>query len=146
MSVQTHSQACHHAKPLPVIMELAIIQVLMLNESAIQNPRSCQHTTSTQEGLHIPTKFQGPHCRLAGSTGFKSWFVNMSWALDRPGSESVCSFVSSVAAFEERSLAIARTVGRWRWTGNSENSQRSAMPLRLCSATFWLSLVDRADV
>lgn len=41
-------------------MDEEIIHVLMLNESAIQNA----------------TKFQGPHCRRSGSTGFKSWFVS----------------------------------------------------------------------
>ncbi len=53
--------------------------------------------------------------------------------------------MSSVAAFEVRSLAMTRIVGRCRWTGKSENSQRSATPLRLCSATFWLSLVDGTE-
>jgi len=46
-------------------MEDEIIHVLMLNESAIQKP----------------TKFQGPHWRRAGSTGFRSWFVNCAQGL-----------------------------------------------------------------
>lgn len=41
-------------------MEDEIIQVLILNESATQKA----------------TKFQGPHWRRSGSTGFRSWFVN----------------------------------------------------------------------
>lgn len=41
-------------------MDEEIIHVLMLKLSAIQNP----------------TKFQGPHWRLSGSTGLRSWFVN----------------------------------------------------------------------
>lgn len=34
---QTHIHDCHHDRPLTIMEEL-IIQVLMLNESAIQNP------------------------------------------------------------------------------------------------------------
>ena len=41
-------------------MDDEIIHVLMLNESATQKA----------------TKFQGPHCRRANSTGLRSWFVN----------------------------------------------------------------------
>jgi hypothetical protein len=41
-------------------MDDEIIQVLMLNESAIQKP----------------TKFHGPHCRRSFSTGLRSWFVS----------------------------------------------------------------------
>ena len=41
-------------------MDEEIIHVLMLNESAIQNP----------------TKFHGPHWRRSGSTGLRSWFVS----------------------------------------------------------------------
>lgn len=44
-------------------MDEEIIHVLMLKLSAIQNP----------------TKFQGPHWRLSGSTGLRSWFVNCVW-------------------------------------------------------------------
>jgi len=50
--IQTQSQACHQEMPATTLDE-AIIQVLMLKESAIQKP----------------TKFQGPHCLRAGSTG-----------------------------------------------------------------------------
>ena len=51
-----------------------IIHVLMLNESAIQKP----------------TKFHGPHCRRATSTGLRSWFVSwqrgdVSTTVDRRG-------------------------------------------------------------
>lgn len=56
---QTHIQDCHHDRP-PTIMDELIIQVLILNESAIQKP----------------TKFQELHWRRAGSTGFRSSFVN----------------------------------------------------------------------
>lgn len=56
-------------------MELEIIQVLMLKESAIQKP----------------TKFQGPHWRRSGSTGLRSRLVSMSWAVVRPGSFSTAS-------------------------------------------------------
>lgn len=56
-------------------MELEIIQVFMLNESAIQKP----------------TKFQAPHWRRSGSTGLRSRLVSMSCAVVRPGSLSTAS-------------------------------------------------------
>lgn len=55
-------------------MEDEIIHVLMLNESAIQKA----------------TKFQGPHWRRPGSTGFKSWFVSCA----KPSSALGSSFES----------------------------------------------------
>jgi hypothetical protein len=57
--IHTQSHDCHHDRPA-TIMEDEIIHVLMLKESAIQKP----------------TKFHAPHCRRAGSTGLRSWFVN----------------------------------------------------------------------
>ena len=54
---QTQIQHCHQERDVigvpPAIMAEAIIQVLILKLSAIQNP----------------TKFHAPHCRLSGSTG-----------------------------------------------------------------------------
>lgn len=50
--IHTQIHDCHQESP-EMIMEEEIIQVLMLNESAIQKA----------------TKFHGPHWRRAGSTG-----------------------------------------------------------------------------
>jgi hypothetical protein len=64
--IQTQIHDCHQESPA-TIMDEEIIHVLMLNESAIQKP----------------TKFQAPHCRRAGSTGFKSLFVNCRHRISR---------------------------------------------------------------
>ena len=58
--IQTHSQACHQARPEAIMAE-EIIQVLILKESATQNA----------------TKFHGPHCRSWLGTGLRSSLL--SW-------------------------------------------------------------------
>ena len=68
---QTQIHACHQDSP-SVKDEAAIIHVLILNESAIQKA----------------TKLICLHCRLSGSTGFKSWLVRNSCLFVKPGSTS----------------------------------------------------------
>lgn len=62
----------------------AIIQVLMLNESAIQKA----------------TKLRLRHCRRSGSTGFKSSFVSINCAFVRPGSALTRSLSTHLEALE----------------------------------------------
>lgn len=135
--VQTHSQACHHAKPPPVIMEAAIIQVLMLNESATQKPGGhgqqeieVARKLGTRWGASIPTKFQGPHCRRSGSTGFRSRLVSMSCALVRPGSDSVCILSSRRAALLPLKRDMTAADCCWRRRGSSEKIQANARSLK----------------
>lgn len=67
--IQTQIHDCHHERP-SWTLALEIIHVLMLNESAIQKATKCH----------------APHCLRAGSTGFKSSLLSMSWTSVRPGS------------------------------------------------------------
>jgi hypothetical protein len=74
----TQSQACHHETP-DTTAEDAIIHVLMLKESAIQKP----------------TKFHGPHCLLASSTGSTYQRMSLSRQNLKRGESDIPGFRSS---------------------------------------------------
>lgn len=99
--IQTQSHDCHQDRPATT-MELEIIHVFMLKESAIQKP----------------TKFQAPHCRRSGSTGFRSRLVSMSWAVVRPGSLSTASLSPHRLRRAPLAWAMAVLQGLQSWPGN----------------------------
>ena len=126
--IQTHSHDCHHESP-PWIMDDEIIQVLMLNESAIQKP----------------TKFQGPHWRRSGSTGLRSWLVNCERAPISPLCHEVLDTGAGSAPEEScpsddhpgRDVLGAgvdggedQTAGRQRFAPSTEPSLSQARPRR----------------
>lgn len=80
----------------------------MLNESAIQKP----------------TKFQGPHCRRAFSTGLRSWFVSCSenWA-GQCWSNSRIKMNRYRAGVEEKIVPGAEC-----WSSPARPQQRACQP------------------
>src|SRR5437763_15379837 len=88
--IQTHIHACHHERPLPVIITEAIIQVLILKESAIQKK----------------TKFRAPHWRRSDSTGFKSWFVSIDRPVLRSSPDEISNFLSKRLPREEKDCFV----------------------------------------
>lgn len=92
--IHTQSQDCHHDRPAETMDEL-IIQVLMLKESAIQKP----------------TKFHDFHCRRSCSTGFRSWLVSISCAVDKPGSWSTASLSAHRRSRAPLSVSMAMAMG-----------------------------------
>lgn len=96
---QTVIQLCHHDKPFKMAAE-EIIQVLMLNESAIQKA----------------TKLRPRHWRRSGSTGFRSWFASINCAFVRPGSLSTAILSKKRDAFELLYFSmVTDSLDEWFW-------------------------------